>query len=73
MKTREMVYYPLLAHFKDFLGIPVVAQQKQIRLETMRLRVPSLASLNGLTIWRCHNLWCSLRMQLRSRVAVAVV
>jgi len=31
------------------------AQQKQIRLGTMRLQVRSLASLSGLRIWRCHS------------------
>ena len=34
--------------------------------------VPSLASLSGLRIRRCHELWCSLQMRLRSHVAVAV-
>ena len=37
-----------------------MAQQKQIRLGTMRLRVPSLASLRGLRIRRCCELWCRL-------------
>ena len=35
-----------------------MAQQKGIRLGTMRLWVPSLASLSGLRIWRCCELWC---------------
>ena len=34
-------------------GAPVVAQQKQIQLGTMRLQVQSLPSLSGLRIWRC--------------------
>ena len=34
----------------------IVAQQKQIRLGTMRLWVGSLASLSGLGIQRCHEL-----------------
>ena len=25
---------------------------------SMRMRVRSLASLSGLRIWRCHELWC---------------
>ena len=39
----------------------------------MRLQVPSLASISGLRIWRCHELWYRLQTQLRSDVAVAVV
>ena len=42
-------------------GVPVVAQQKQIRLVAMRLWVPSLTSLSGLRIRHCHKLWCSHR------------
>ena len=38
--------------------VPVMAQQKRIQLGTTRLRVRSLASLNGLRIWRCCELWC---------------
>ena len=39
----------------------------------MRLRVRSLASISGLRIQRCRELWCRLQMQLESRVAVALV
>ena len=35
-----------------------MVQQKQIQLGTMRLRVRSLASLSGLRIQRCCELWC---------------
>ena len=35
-----------------------MAQRKQIQLGTKRLRVQSLASLSGLRIWRCCELWC---------------
>ena len=35
-----------------------MAQQKQIRLGTVRLWVHSLALLSGLRIWCCHELWC---------------
>ena len=42
----------------EALGVPVVAQQKRIRLGTMKLRVRSMASLSGFRIWRCHELWC---------------
>jgi len=34
--------------------------------------VRSLASLSGLRIWRCYELWCRLQMRLGSGVSVAV-
>ena len=52
------------------MRVPVVAQQKQIQLETVRLQVPSLASLSGLRIQRCRELWCRLQTRLGSGVAV---
>ena len=39
----------------------------------MRIPVQSLASLSGLRIRRCLELWCKSQTQLRSGVAVAVV
>jgi len=42
-----------------------VAQRKRIQLGTMRLQVRSLASLSGLRIWRCHELWCSSQLWRR--------
>ena len=55
------------------MGVPVVAQRKQIRLGTVRLQVRSLASLSRLRIW-CHcELWCRSQTWLRAGVAVAVV
>ena len=47
-----------------------MAQQKRIQLGTMSLRVRSLASLSGLRIQRCHEMWCRSKTGLRSRVAV---
>ena len=41
-------------------------------LVAMRMQVPSLASLSGLRIWHCHELWCRSQMRLGSGVAVAV-
>ena len=35
-------------------------QQKQIQLGTMRMQVQSLASISGLRIGRCCELWCRL-------------
>ena len=55
------------------LGVPIIAQQKQIRLVTMRLCIQSLALLSGLQIQRCHELWCWLQMWLGSVVAVAPI
>jgi len=45
-----------------------MAQQKRIQLGTMRLQVQSLASLNGLSIWHCCELWCRLRTWLGSGI-----
>ena len=53
-------------------GVPVMAQQKQIRLGTMRLWVQSLALLCGLSIRHCCELWRRSQIQLGSGVAVAV-
>ena len=58
---------------KQRWGIPVVVQQIQIRLVSMRLRVRSLASLSGLGIWCCRELWCRSKTWLGSHVAVPVV
>ena len=52
--------------------VPVVMQQKRIQLGTMRLKVQSLASLSGLKIRHCCELWCRLQTRLGSRVAVAL-
>ena len=38
----------------------------------MRTQVQSLASLRGLGIQRCHELWCRSQMQLGFHIAVAV-
>ena len=52
-------------------GVPVVAQW--LTNLTRNHEVRSLASLSGLAIWRCCELWCRLQMRLRSGVAVALV
>ena len=54
------------------MGVPIVAQRKQIRLVTMSLWVQSMASFSGLRIQHCHELWCRWQTRLRSGVAVAV-
>ena len=52
-------------------GGPVVASGYRTQLVSMRMPVRSLASLSGLRIWRCHELWRRLQTQLRSHTAVA--
>ena len=52
-------------------GVPITTQWLT-NLRTMRLRVGSLALLNGLRIWRCCELRCRLHMQLESHAAVGV-
>ena len=63
--TNESIY-------KAETGVPIVAQWKRIRLGIMRLQVQSLASLSGLRICCCYELWCRLQTWLGSCVAVAV-
>ena len=48
------------------------AQQKQTRLASMRTQVPSPASLSGLRIPCCRELWSRSQTWLGSGVAVAV-
>ena len=43
-----------------------MVQWKRIQLGTIRLRVRSLASLGGLRICRCRELWCRSQTQLGS-------
>ena len=47
---------------QEGIGVLSVAQQKPIRLGTMRLWVQSLDSLNELRIRSCHELWCRLQL-----------
>ena len=77
--THEIIYKLSLAYASSFfpvkksqIGVPYVAQWKQIWLGTMRLWVQSLASFSGLRIWQCHELWCTSQMWPRSGVTVAV-
>ena len=55
------------------IGVSVMAQQKQVWLASMRTQVRPLASLSGLRIPCCYELWCRSQMWLRSGVAVAGV
>ena len=47
-------------------GVPIVVQQKQIRLGTMSLWVQSLALLSRLKIQPCRELWCRSQTRLGS-------
>ena len=38
------------------------------RKRSMRTQVQTLASLSGLRIWHCHELWCRSKMRLGSLV-----
>ena len=53
-------------------GVPIMARWKWIRLGTIRLGVRSLASLSGLRIWSCCELWCTSKTRLGSGAAEAV-
>ena len=53
---------------RSYSGVPIVAQQKQIWLASMRTWVWSLASLSGLRIQHCRELWCRWKTQLWSEV-----
>ena len=59
--------YLLISNFNNFRA-PIVAQRKQIWLVSMRTHVPSLASLSGLRIQHCHELWYRLQTQLGSGI-----
>ena len=55
------------------LGVPVVAQQKGIRLASMKTQVQALASLSRLKDpVLLQAVWCRLQTWLGSRIAVAV-
>ena len=60
-------------YIKYGLRVPIVAQQKQIQLASMRSQVQSLVSLSGLRIQHCCELWCRSQTWLRSGVTIAVV
>ena len=66
---------PVIEKLKEYLvwGVPVVEQRKGIWLVSMTMIVWTLASINGLRIGCCHELWCGSQMRLGSRAAVAVV
>ena len=57
---------------KPVLGVsPCGSEGQRPNVVSLRRRVRFLASPSGLRIWRCHKLWCSLQMWLRSGVAMS--
>ena len=53
-------------------GVPIVAQQKRTWLASMRTQVRPLASLTGLRVWHCRELWYRSQTRLQPSIAVAV-
>ena len=53
-------------------GVPAVVQWKGIWQVSVRMQVWFTASISGLRIRHCRELWCSLRTPLGSWVAMAV-
>ena len=51
---------------------PLWLSSQQTQLASMRRKVQSLASISGLRIQHCHELWCRSQTQLGSCVAVAL-
>ena len=56
-----------------FLGVPIVVQWKWIQFVSIRIQVQSLASLSGLRIQHCRELWCRSQTWLESHIAVSVM
>ena len=56
-----------------YSGVPVVAQWLKNLTSIHEDQFQSLASLHGLGIWRCGELWYRLKMRHGSGIAVAVV
>ena len=68
-KLTELVSFPgRKKRKKNTCRVPIVAQQKGIRLGTMRLQVRFLALLSQLKIQHCRELWCRLQTWLRSHL-----
>ena len=57
----------------NWVGFPFWLFRQQTQLGSMRMWVQSLASISGLRIQRCRELWHRSQTRLGSRMAVAVV
>ena len=53
------LYFLTSIILKKYMGVPIVAQWKQIQLVSMRTQVRSLAQLSGLRIW-CVAMSCGV-------------
>ena len=79
MGTQISLHVPAFSSFAVYLkmellvGVPIMAQRKRIWLVSIRMQVQSLASLSGLRLQHCPELWCRSQVWLRSGIAVAVV
>ena len=66
-------HYSVISPFKNIdSGVPVVAQWKRIWLVSRKIQVQSLASLGGLRIQRCIELWCRWQIRLGALIAGAM-
>ena len=54
-------------------GVSVMAQWLMNPTRNHEVEGSMLASLGGVRIQHCHELWCRSQIQLRSQVAVALV
>ena len=63
---------PLPLKKSNVLEFPLWLSGLRTRLVSMRMWVRSLASVTGLRIQRCLELWCRLQTQLGFRIAVVV-
>ena len=61
-------FHPLVRFCKE-----VVLWLSRNELAFTRTQVRGLASFSGLWIWHCCEIWCRLKTQLRSLVAVVVM
>ena len=52
------------------MGVPIVVQWKRIQLVSLRMWIRSLASISGLRIQRCSELWCRSKMRLGSGIVL---
>ena len=71
----EQILFENLKYFMNFAFEKLwefPSWPRRTQLESMRLQIQSLASLSGLRMCCCCELWCSLQMQLGSCVAMAV-
>ena len=72
-QTMTLLLEYLDTKMETMCRVLIVAQWLMNPTSTHEDAVQSLASLSGLRIWYCRELWCRSPTQLGSNVAVAVV